>query len=125
MEGIDVNPYVKGRENEVFIEAKFHHSDGTTSSQVEVLKPYKHMNLKKVSINCSTTRVNDTLQITLKSDALALFTEITVHGVNVILSDNFLHLTDTKEHIVTGVLPTDYVGIPEVTVTSLSDSYSF
>lgn len=124
-EGIDVSPYVNGKENEIIIEAKFSHSDGSTSSQVEVFKPYKHMNLKKVSINCSATRVNNTLQIILKSDALALFTEITVHGVNVILSDNFFHLTDTKEHIFTGALPTDYVGIPEVTVTSLSDSYCF
>ena len=125
MERIDVTPYVCEKENEIFIEVKFEHSDGTTSSQVEVLKPYKHMKLKKASINYCTKRVNDTLLITLKADAAVFFTEITVHGVNVILSDNFFHLTDTKEHVIEGTLPSDYVGIPEVTVKSLCDSYSF
>lgn len=125
MEEVDVSPYVSGNEDEILIEVKFKHSDGTSSSQVEVLKPYKHMKLRKVSINYSTKIVNDTLLITLKAAAVALFTEITVHGVNVILSDNFFHLTDTNEHVITGILPSDYVGIPEVTVKSLCDSYSF
>ena len=125
IEGFDVSPYVSGKEDEILIEARFNHSDGTSSTQVEVLKPYKHMKLRKVSINYSTKRVTDTLHITLKADAVALFTEVTVHGVNVILSDNFFHLTDTNEHVITGTLPSDYVGIPEVTVKSLCDSYSF
>ncbi|WP_455716497.1 beta-mannosidase [Anaerosporobacter sp.] len=124
-EAIDVSDYIKGIENEVFIEAEFLHSDGTTSKQVEVLKPYKHMKLRNAAISSNTKREGNTLQITLKSDQLALFTEIEVQGVNVILSDNYIHLTDKKEHVITGELPEDYEGIPKVTVCSLCDSYSF
>jgi beta-mannosidase len=124
-ETIDVSEYTKGIEAEVFVEAEFFHSDGTTSKQVEVLKPYKHMKLKNAVISCNANRVGNILEITLKSNELALFTEITVHGVNVILSDNFIHLTDRKEHVITGTLPDDYKGVPEVTVCSLCDSYSF
>lgn len=124
-ESIDVSEYTKGIENKVFIEAEFFHSDGTSSRQVEVLKPYKHMKLRNAVISCITKREGNTLIITLKSDQLTLFTEVEVHGVNIILSDNYIHLTDKKEHVITGTIPEDYEGIPEVTVCSLCDSYSF
>ncbi|WP_310601665.1 beta-mannosidase [Anaerosporobacter sp.] len=123
--GIDVAEFVNGKEKDLFIEARFTNSDGTSSSQVEVLKPYKHMNLKNASVNVKTERMENTLQITLQSNVFAAFTEITVHGVRVILSDNFFHITDTKEHVITAELPVDYVGIPEVTVCSLCNSYCF
>lgn len=122
---IDVSEYTKGLENEVIIEAEFFHSDGTTSRQVEVLKPYKHMKLRNAHIVCNTKREGNELQITLKSEKVALFTEVEVCGVNVILSDNYIHLTDKKEHVITGTLPKDYEGVPKVTVCSLCDSYSF
>ena len=121
----DLTEYVKGKESNVFVEAVFTHSDGNISHQVEVFKPYKHMKLKKSDIKYNVQRSGDELIITLKADKAAFFTEIQVHGVIMVLSDNFIHLTDNKEHVITGKLPEGYEAIPEVTVRSLCDSYEY
>ncbi len=42
-----------------------------------------------------------------------------------VLSDNFIHLTDNKEHIITGKIPEGYNGQIEVSIQSLCDSYEF
>jgi len=36
-----------------------------------------------------------------------------------------MHLTDNKEHKITGKLPEGFTGIPEISVQSLCDSYEF
>ncbi len=113
---------IKGRENAVFIEAVFLHSNGTVSRQVHMPKPYKHMMLKKASITCSCEREGDLLALVLKSDVPAFFVEIET-DVDMVLSDNFMHLTGQEEYRVTGKLPEGYAGIPKVKVWSLRDSY--
>ncbi|WP_167957487.1 beta-mannosidase [Anaerosporobacter faecicola] len=124
-EAIDVKPYTFDCENKVILEAKFVHSDGTCTNQVELLRPYKYMRLKQAHITCDVKRRENQLILTVASDAVALFTEITVHGVDVILSDNYFHLTDKEEHVITATLPEEYEGVPNVTICSLCDSYSF
>lgn len=116
---------ITGNENHVFIEAFFKHTDGSTSHQLIMPKPYKHMKIKKAEINYNLTRKNDQLVITLKSNVPAFFAEVEVKEADIILSDNFMHLTDNKEHKITGKLPEGFTGIPEISVQSLCDSYEF
>lgn len=125
METISLKEILKGKENSVFIEALFKHSDGNISHQVSMPKPYKHMKIKKAEIKYSCTREEDQILITLKSNVPAFFTEIEVKGADIILSDNFIHLTDNSEYKITGKIPEGYKGIPEVCVYSLCDSYVF
>lgn len=47
MEPVSLKEVIEGRESEVFVEAVFTHSDGTVSRQVEMPKPYKHMQIEK------------------------------------------------------------------------------
>ena len=83
------------------------------------------MKIKKAEIKYSCTREEDQILITLKSNVPAFFTEIEVKGADIILSDNFIHLTDNSEYKITGKIPEGYKGIPEVCVYSLCDSYVF
>ncbi len=126
MDSIEMKEYIEGEENERFLETVFTHSDGTVSRQVEFWKPYKHLHLPKADIQYEVSRnlTDDTqLNITLSCDVVALFVEITVHDIDIILSDNFIHLTDNKEHTITATLPDEYEGIPKITVRSVRDSY--
>lgn len=125
MENISLKEIIKGKENSVFIEALFKHSDGNISRQISMPKTYKHMKIKKAEIKYSCTREEDQLLITLKSNVPAFFTEIEVKGTDIILSDNFIHLTDNSEYKITGKIPDGYKGIPEICVHSLCDSYVF
>lgn len=108
----------------IFVEALFQHSDGTVSHQVKMKKPYKHMHIKKANISCHCRRDGDFAYFTLQSDAPAFFVEIQT-DVDMVLSDNFMHLTDAKQREVTGRLPEGYPGLPKVRVRSLCDSYAF
>lgn len=67
----------------------------------------------------------DHLAITLKSDVPAFFVEARIKETDMVLSDNFIHLTDNKEHIITAKIPEGYNGQIEVSIQSLCDSYEF
>lgn len=124
MESVSLKGAVSQKEEDYFIEAIFQHSDGTVSHQVKMQKPYKHMHLKKADISCSCRRVGDLAYFTLHSDVPAFFVEIET-DVDMILSDNFMHITDGKQYEITGQLPEGYEGLPVVCVKSLCDSYAF
>lgn len=125
METVQLKDIIAGNESNVFIEAVFKHSDGNTSHQVCMPRPYKHMNIKKAVICHKCTRKEDLLAITLKSDVPAFFVEARIKETDMVLSDNFIHLTDNKEHIITGKIPEGYNGQIEVSIQSLCDSYEF
>lgn len=125
METVSLKEIIKGKENNVFVEAVFKHSDGNISHQLSMPKPYKHMKIKKAEIKYSCTREENQLLIMLKSNVPAFFTEVEIKGADIILSDNFIHLTDNSGHKITGKLPEGYKGIPEICVHSLCDSYVF
>lgn len=124
METVFLQDIIAGKEREVFVEAIFWHSDNTISHQIRMPKAFKHMQIKKSTVSCTTARDGNRLSVTLRSTAPAFFVEIETDA-DLILSDNFMHLTDTQEHVVTGQLPSGYQGIPKVRVRSLCDSYHF
>ena len=124
MEQVPLKGVAEKKEGSIFIEAIFTHSDGTVSHQVKMLKPYKHMHLKKTEVSCNCRRDGERVFFTLQSKVPAFFVEIQT-DVDLVLSDNFIHLTDGKECEVTGQLPEGYEGLPTVEVRSLCDSYAF
>ena len=124
MESVFLQDVMSGKEKEVFVEAVFRHSDGSVSHQVRMPKPYKHMRIQKAKISFSSVRNEDLLQITLQSDVPAFFVEIETE-TDMVLSDNFMHLTSRMQRAVTGRLPKGYKGIPKIRVRSLCDSYEF
>lgn len=113
-----------GKEREVFTEAVFRHSDGSVSRQVCMPAPYKYMRIKKAMISHTSIRKGNLLLITLQSSVPAFFVQIET-DVDLVLSDNYMHLTNGKEWTVTGYLPEGYEGTPEIHVRSLCDSYEF
>ena len=82
------------------------------------------MQIQKAEISFSSVRNADLLQITLQSNVPAFFVEIETEE-DMVLSDNFMHLTDRMTCVVTGCLPKGYKGIPKIRVRSLCDSYEF
>ena len=82
------------------------------------------MRIQKAKISFSSVRNEDLLQITLQSDVPAFFVEIETE-TDMVLSDNFMHLTSRMQRAVTGRLPKGYKGIPKIRVRSLCDSYEF
>ena len=120
---VDVSEYVKGRESEVYVEAVFEHSNGSTSRDVKMLKPYKYMKLPKSVIDYNVFRNGNTLTIELKADRTAFFVQIEIRGVKVVLSDNYFDITSDKTIVVTGEIEGDYDGIPPVKIISLCDTY--
>ena len=62
------------------------------------------------------------LSLILKSDVPAFFVEIET-DIDMVLSDNYMHLTEDREYKITGTLPDGYEGLPQVSIHSLSGSY--
>lgn len=123
MDKIVLRDVIAGKESRVFVEAVFRHSDGSISRQASMPKPYKHMEIKKAEITCRSQREGDMLTIILQSDVPAFFVEAET-GADIVLSDNFMHLTDSREYKISGRLPQGYEGVPKVRVHSLCDSFS-
>ncbi len=124
VETVYLQDIIKGKERYVFVEAVFSHSDGTVSHQIRTPKPFKHMQIPKTVISCTGTRSGNLLSVTLHSQTPAFFAEVETDA-DLVWSDNFMHLTDGKEHTVTAQLPQGYEGMPQLRVRSLCDSYEF
>lgn len=122
--GFDLSGMIRGREDRVFVEAVFRHSDGTVSRQVRMPRPYKHMKIGTPHITCESVCKGGLLELTLKTDVPAFFVAIETDA-DLPLSDNFMHLTGPEEYKVTGKLPDGSAGIPQVRIYSLRDSYAF
>lgn len=124
METVLLHDWIKGRERYVFVEAVFHHSDGTISRQICTPKPFKHMQIQKAVVSCTGIRTDNLLTVTLQSKIPAFFTAVETDA-DLVWSDNFMHLTDGQAHTITAQLPEGYIGIPKIHVKSLCDSYEF
>ena len=119
---VSLKDVIEGRESEVFVEAVFTHSDGTLSRQVEMPKPYKHMQIKKAEITFDVMIEGNLLTVRLKSDAPAFFVSVE-SNVDLVWSDNFMHLTGKEPYEITAVLPEGAEGVPKIRVRSLCDSW--
>ena len=122
MEPVPLKDVIEGRESEVFVEAVFTHSDGTVSRQVEMPKPYKHMQIEKAEITFEAKREGNLLTLQLKSDVPAFFVSVE-SDVDLVWSDNFMHLTGKEPYEITAVLPEGAEGVPKIRVRSLCDSW--
>lgn len=80
-------------EETVFAEGRVTFEDGTKAHNVEVLLPYKHLNLKKPSISVKAEETEDAFVLRLTSKVFAPFVELDFDDADVIFSDNFFHLT--------------------------------
>jgi len=122
MEPVSLKEVIEGRESEVFVEAVFTHSDGTVSCQVEMPKPYKHMQIEKAEITFDAKREGNLLTLQLKSDVPAFFVSVE-SDVDLVWSDNFMHLTGKEPYEITAILPECVEGMPKIWVRSLCDSW--
>ena len=122
MEPVSLKEVIEGRESEVFVEAVFTHSDGTVSRQVEMPKPYKHMQIEKAEITFDAKREGNLLTLQLKSDVPAFFVSVE-SDVDLVWSDNFMHLTGKEPYEIMAILPECVEGMPKIWVRSLCDSW--
>ncbi|MGN0331768.1 MAG: glycosyl hydrolase 2 galactose-binding domain-containing protein [Lachnospiraceae bacterium] len=82
----------------VFVEGKIVFQNGREVNCVETFLPYKHLELKKHSIEVWIEEKEEDFIIYLKSDVFAPFVELDFDDVDVLFSDNYFHMTgDTKE----------------------------
>lgn len=110
-------------ERNVYVEAVFTHSDGTTSHSVETPVPYKHLNLVKANVTYEVGRLTDTsLRVMVKADAFAPFVDIICDEQPVVWSDNFFHCTGDT-YLITGTVREKLTKTPKIRVISLADSY--
>lgn len=120
---VELEDVLRGRESDVFVEALFRHSDGTMGRQVEVPKPWKHMQIRKTRVDSDAVREGNRLSVTLTSPVPAFFVEAEAEDADIVWSDNFMHLTGDGKTVIEGTLPEDYEGIPALRVRSLCDAY--
>lgn len=122
-EPVDVSAVVMNREDEVYVEAVFKHSDNTVSRQVEPISEYKHLKLVKLKVDITTRLCEDnTVEATIKADNFAPFTAISCEAENIIWEDNFFHITSGETIVLKGKRSAEGE-LPEIKVMSLCDSY--
>ena len=124
MEPVSLKEVIEGRESEVFVEAVFTHSDGTVSRQVENAK--NRINIcrsKKAEITFDAKREGNLLTLQLKIRCSSNFFVSVESDVDLVWSDNFMHLTGKEPYEITAILPECVEGVPKIWVRSLCDSW--
>ena len=72
-------------------------ADGRVLRDVETLVPYKYLELDKPEITAEVEEQDDAFVIHLKSSCFSPFTAVGFTDVDVILEDNFFHMTGGEE----------------------------
>lgn len=80
------------------------------------------MQIKKAEITFDVMIEGNLLTVRLKSDAPAFFVSVE-SNVDLVWSDNFMHLTGKEPYEITAVLPEGAEGVPKIRVRSLCDSW--
>lgn len=93
----DVGEFKK-RKYEVFVEAVVTTEDGECLSDVEIMAPYKYLELCEPDIRVYVDEHEDCYVISLTGNGFIPFVEMDFEDADVIFEDNFFHLTgsDTK-----------------------------
>lgn len=83
---------------DVFVEAVVTTGDGKTENDVELLVPYKYLELKDAAIDVNVEEASDHFTICLTGNGFIPFVAMDFEDADVIFEDNFFHLTgmDTK-----------------------------
>ena len=93
---VDVSKWEE-KKYEIFLEAEVTLADGKVLRDVETLVPYKYLELDKPEIAAEVEEQGDAFVIHLKSSCFSPFTAIGFTDADVILEDNFFHMTDGEE----------------------------
>lgn len=118
-------------EEQVFIEGIVTLEDGTVLRNVETLLPYKYMSLRKPQIRTEVREEQDAYIIQLESDCFAPFVELDFADADVILEDNYFHLTNTESQEIrlqkADILKGTFCGADDVAkrlkIRTLADTY--
>ncbi|MCI5868476.1 MAG: glycoside hydrolase family 2 protein [Dorea sp.] len=86
-------------EESVFLEGRVRFENGTEVWNVETLLPYKHLALKKPSIQVCVEESEEAYVLHLASDRFAPFVELDFEDADVIFSDNYFHMTGQEQEI--------------------------
>lgn len=98
---LDYEPYIRGIENSVFMEAVFiDEDDAVLSSEIEVFVPYKRLALDYSSISYSVIELADEYVIRMMSGGFAAFVELDLKQADAVFSENYFHLTSKREKAV-------------------------
>ena len=93
---VDVSRW-EDRKYKIFLEAEVTLADGKVLRDVETLVPYKYLELDKPEIAAEVEEQEDAFVIHLKSSCFSPFTAIGFTDADVILEDNFFHMTGGEE----------------------------
>lgn len=93
---VDVSKW-EDRKYKIFLEAEVTLADGKVLRDVETLVPYKYLELDKPEIAAEVEEQEDAFVIHLKSSCFSPFTAIGFTDADVILEDNFFHMTGGEE----------------------------
>ena len=86
-------------EEQVFAESEIVFEDGEGAHNVEVLLPYKHLDLEKPHLEIQVQEDTNAFVLKLKSDVFTPFVELDFADADVIFSDNYFFLTGEEYEV--------------------------
>lgn len=92
---VDVSRW-EDKKYEIFLEAEVTLADGSVLRDVETLVPYKYLELDKPEIMVEVEEQDEAFVIHLKSSCFSPFTAIGFTDADVVLEDNFFHMTGAE-----------------------------
>ena len=96
----DFTELVRGREDQVFVEAVFTDETGRQSVEVEFFEPYKYLKLEKPKITYEVREDEDKYLISFTAKKLACFVELDFAESDAIFSDNYFTLTGEGPRVI-------------------------
>ncbi|MDE6621747.1 MAG: glycoside hydrolase family 2 protein [Lachnospiraceae bacterium] len=84
----------------LFLEAEVVLADKAVLTDTETLMPYKYLELPKPHFTTDVTELEDSFEITVRSDGFAPFVEMDFADADVIFSDNFFTISNEKPVII-------------------------
>lgn len=92
---VDISRW-EDKKYEVFLEAEVTLADRSVLCDVETLVPYKYLELDKPEITVEVEEQDEAFVIHLKSSCFSPFTAIGFTDADVVLEDNFFHMTGAE-----------------------------
>lgn len=101
----DLTEYIRGHENEYYLEYTLREASSVIATDVLLFVPEKHFAFEPPTIYCEVTGSEKRFSVTLTPKAFAKDVELYFEGVDAVLSDNFLNLTQNSPVKVTVSIP--------------------
>ncbi len=97
---LDYSEFIRGIEDEVYVEAVFTDEDGHVSTEVEVFVPFKHLKLEEPGITYEIEEASDCYMISLKAERLACFVELDFAEADAIFEENYFYLSNQEAKVI-------------------------